>query len=63
MKKQKTVGLEFYDKKKIARKIARILAQNNLAVSDAEEIVEMTIRDIKLSSVVRCFDLGTEGVD
>ncbi len=61
MKKQKDFGTEFYEKKKIARKIARILAENNCTVSEAEEIIDMTMRDIKLSSIVRCFDLELEG--
>ena len=61
MKKQKDFGTEFYEKQEIARKIAKILADNNCTVSEAEEIIDMTIQNIKLSSVVRCFDLELEG--
>lgn len=63
MEKQKAGQHDFYEKRAIARKIAKILAENNLTVSEAEEITEMTLREIKLCSVVRCFDLETEGVD
>ena len=61
MKKQKDFGTEFYEKQEIAHKIAKILADNNCTVSEAEEIIDMTIQNIKLSSVVRCFDLELEG--
>ena len=55
MKKDMTA--EFYDKQATARKIAKILAEENYSVADAEEILENAKRNIKLSSVVKCFDL------
>lgn len=48
---------EFYDKQEMARKIAKILAEENYSVADAEEILENAKRNIKLSSVAKCFDL------
>ncbi len=51
------VGAKFYDKKETARKIARILSEKNYTVADAEGILDMVKNNIKLSSVVKCFDL------
>lgn len=48
---------EFYAKKEIAHKIEKILAENNCSVAGAEGILEMVMKNIKLSSVVKCFDL------
>lgn len=48
---------EFYDKKETARKIAKILAEKNYTIDSAEEILSIVMKEIKLSSIVKCFDL------
>lgn len=55
-KKKNSLVAEFYAKKEIAHKIEKILAENNCSVAEAEGILETVMKNIKLSSVVKCFD-------
>ena len=48
---------EFYDKQETAQKIAKILAEKNYTINTAEKILAMVMKNIKLSSIVKCFDL------
>ena len=57
---EKNYGDAFYEKKETARKIAKLLAEKNFTISEAEEVIDMTMQDIKLNSIVRCFDFAGE---
>ena len=57
---EKNFGSAFYEKKETARKIAKLLAEKNFTISEAEEVVDMVMQNIKLNSIVRCFDFAEE---
>ena len=57
---EKNYGNAFYEKKETARKIAKFLAEKNFTIIEAEEVIDMAMQDIKLNSIVRCFDFVEE---
>lgn len=59
----KDIVSDFYKKKETAHKIAKILAEENFTIADAEEVLAMVTKSIKLSSIVKCFDLEVNGFE
>ena len=57
---EKNYGDAFYKKKETARKIAKLLAENNFTMIEAEDVLSIVLHDIKLNSIVRCFDFAGE---
>ena len=57
---EKNYGNAFYEKKETARKIAKFLDEKNFTIIEAEEVIDMAMQDIKLNSIVRCFDFAEE---
>lgn len=57
---EKSYGNAFHEKKETARKIAKFLAEKNFTIIEAEEVIDMAMQDIKLNSIVRCFDFVEE---
>lgn len=57
---EKNFGSAFYEKKETAQKIAKLLAEKGFTILEAEEVVDMVMQNIKLNSIVRCFDFASQ---